>query len=61
MELLLILLPLLAVGLISGSDSDDDEMPAPVGAPGSITRDDDFGNTLTGDADPDLILGAGGA
>jgi serralysin len=62
MELLLILLPLLAIGLLSdnGGGSDDDGAP-PNGTEGTVTRDTDAASALTGDAGNNMILGAGGA
>lgn len=59
MELLLILLPLLAIGVLFDGGGSDDVSP-PDGSEGNVTRDSDAASTLTGDADSNMILGAGG-
>jgi Ca2+-binding RTX toxin-like protein len=66
MELLLILLPLLAIGLISdgsggGGGDDGAAEPPPPESSGAVQRDNDAAGTFAGTATDDLVLAAGGA
>ncbi|MGL5010091.1 MAG: calcium-binding protein [Paracoccaceae bacterium] len=60
MELIFLLLPLLAIGYAASGSGDEDDIPASPSTDSTITRDTDAASTLTGDAGPDFILGAGG-
>jgi Ca2+-binding RTX toxin-like protein len=60
MELLLILLPLAVLGLAFDGGGSDDAPSPPAGQDGSVTRDSDAASALSGDADNNMILGAGG-